>query len=99
MMEGQPIKFRILEVLEERPMWIQDIVRRIQTEYSMKSDYGRAMINYDVVELVSAGMVKEGECKIDEEGIFKKDHLLTCYSLTSFGATTLDDLKAKVGGS
>ncbi len=97
-MEGQPIKFRILEVLEERPMWIQDIVKKIQSEYHMTSDYGRAMINYDVVELVSAGMVKEGECKIDEDGIFKKDKLITCYSLTDYGATTLDDLKVKVGG-
>lgn len=99
MMEGQPIKFRILEVLEERPMWIQDIVKKIQMDYNMKTDYGRAMINYDVVELVSAGMVKEGECKIDEEGVFKKDHLLTCYSLTSYGMDTLDGLKAKVGGN
>ena len=99
MMEGQPIKFRILELLAQKPMWIQDIVKDLQTEYCMGSDYGRAMINYDVVELVSAGMVREGECRIDEDGEFKKDCLMTCYSITSLGTHTLDELKAKVGGN
>jgi len=79
-------------------MWIQDIVSEIQTEYDMNTDYGRAMINYDVIELVSSGMVKEGECKLDTDGVFKKGKLITCYSLTPFGEHTLDDLKAVVGG-
>ena len=99
MMEGQPIKFRILELLAEKPMWIQELVNDLQTEYHMNSDYGKAMIKYDVVELVSAGMVREGECMIDENGDFSKDHLITCYSITHFGMQTLDGLKVKVGGN
>jgi len=97
-MEGQPIKFRILEVLEDGPMWIQDIVTKLEMEYDMNSKHGGAMINYDVVELVSAGMVKEGDCKIDEDGLYHKGKLITCYSLTDYGMDTLCDLKVKVGG-
>ena len=60
MMEGQPIKFRILELFKEKgAMWTDEIVPIIQDEYNMKSNYGRDMVNFDVIELVSAGLLRE----------------------------------------
>ena len=59
MMEGQPIKFRILELFEEKgPMWTDEIVPILQDEYHMKGDYGRDMANFDLIELVSAGLLR-----------------------------------------
>lgn len=97
MMEHTPIKFRILEYLGDNPdAWTQDIVTQLQKEYGMENEIGGAMINYDTIELVSAGLVAEGECKIDESGVFKKDGLITSYKLTNLGKEYLDDLKTKV---
>ena len=97
MMENCPRKFRLMEVLDENgQMWTNEIVPMVQKEYGMNSDHGRDMINYDLVEMVSAGFVKEGDSVLDEEGKFKKGHLLTQYSLTKLGKSTLEDLKSKV---
>ena len=95
-MEGCPVKFRILEVLNLGDMWTDEIVHELQKEYDMGSDHGRNMINYDLVELVSAGMVREGESKVDEDGSFNKGHLLTHYSITKLGESMLMELSAKV---
>lgn len=97
MMEHTPIKFRILEYLGDNPdSWTQDIVAQLQKEYGMENEHGGAMINYDTIELVSAGLVSEGESRIDEEGVFKKGGLVTCYKLTNLGCEYLGDLKTKV---
>ena len=99
MMEGQPIKFRILELFEEKgPMWTDEIVPILQDEYHMKVDYGRDMANFDLIELVSAGLLREGDSKLDEDGHYKKDHLITHYEISGLGQSYLDDLKVKVGG-
>ncbi len=98
MMEGQPIKFRILELFKEKgAMWTDEIVPIIQDEYNMKSDYGRDMVNFDVIELVSAGLLREGESKVDEDGHYKKDHLITKYEISGLGESYLEDLQKKVG--
>ncbi len=96
MMENCPLKFRILEVMEGGPMWTDEIVPKLQQEYGMTTNYGRDQINYDIVEMVSAGMLKEGESKIDEDGHYKKDALITQYTLTSIGQDYLDGLKKTV---
>ena len=99
MMEGQPIKFRILELFEQNgPMWTDEIVPILQEEYNMKGDYGRDMANFDLIEMVSAGLLREGESKLDEDGHYKMNHLITHYELSGLGQSYLDDLKAKVGG-
>lgn len=100
MMEGQPIKFRILEILNESEggMWTDEIVPILQDEYNMKNSYGRDMANFDLIELVSAGLLREGDSKIDEDGHYKKDHLITHYEISGLGKTYLEDLMVKVGG-
>lgn len=97
MMEHTPIKFRILEYLDENPKsWTDIIVPALQEEYGMLTDHGRDMINYDIIELVSAGLVHEGESKVDEDGHYKQGALLTCYCPTNLGREYLADLRTKV---
>lgn len=96
MMEGQPIKFRILELFDEKSYWLQDIVPILQEEYNLQGDYGRGMITYDIVELVSAGFLTEDETTIDEEGTFWKDHLITLYSITSLGKEMYQEIVNRI---
>lgn len=96
MMEKGPVKFRLMEVLDENgTMWNYEIVPMLQKEYGMTSDHGRDMINYDLVEMVSAGFACEGDSVLDEEGKFKKGHLLTQYTLSKLGKNTLEEIKTK----
>ncbi len=96
-MEDCPVKFRILELLDSKGMRTEEIVFTISKERpGYDNDYGKAMIKYDVIELVSAGLVNEGKSVIDEEGIFQKGKLLTDYTISDLGKTYLDDLRQKV---
>lgn len=97
MMEHTPIKFRLLEYLDGNPgSWTDEIVPTLQSEYGMSTGHGRDMINYDLIELVSAGLVREGESRIDEDGHYKPDSLITSYSLTNLGREYLDGLRQTV---
>ncbi len=93
MMEQGPLKFRILEIFSEGPAWNDEVVTKLQQEYGMNSDHGRDMINYDIVELVSAGFLAEGESKIDEDGHYKLNSVLTNYRITKCGNDMLNSLK------
>lgn len=97
MMENTPVKFRLLEYIEENPdAWNDQIVPEMQSEYLMNSSHGRNMINYDLIELVSAGLIREDGNKIDEDGHYKQGALLTQYNITNLGKSYLDDLRVKV---
>jgi hypothetical protein len=97
MMEGRPIKFRVLEILEtDGPTWNSDLVRQLQKEYRMPSDYQRDCLNFDLIEVAASGMISEFESKVDTDGDFKKDSLLTKYKITPIGVNLLSELKAKV---
>ena len=97
MMEGRPYKFRILELLHlEGPMWNSDLVRKLQEEYNMPSNYYRDCLNFNVIEVAASGMICEVDAKIDEEGSFKKDGLLIKYKMTRLGVDLLNDLMRQV---
>ncbi|MDR3282997.1 MAG: hypothetical protein LBS92_05245 [Candidatus Methanoplasma sp.] len=96
MMEGRPFKFRILEILSTESTWNSDLVRQLQAEYGMPSDYHRDCLNFDLIEVAASGMISEADAKIDVDGEFKKDSLLTLYRITPIGVDLLDELKAKV---
>jgi len=97
MMEGRPFKFRILEILEaEGAMWNKDLVRQLQEEYNMPSDYYRDCLNFDLIEVSASGMACEVDSAIDEEGTYKKDGLLIKYRITQLGIDQLNDLRSKV---
>lgn len=95
-MKGAPLKFRIMEIVdEEGPLWTNEIVDKIGAEYGMSTEYEKAMINYDIVEMVSAGFLTEGESKVDEAGVYRQGKLLTIYSITKLGKDTVVELKGK----
>ena len=98
MMEDCPLKFRILELLESQgKMRTENIVFTISKERARyDTDYGKAMIKYDIIELVSAGLVNEGESVVDDKGIFQQGKLLTMYEISDLGRTYIDELKTKV---
>lgn len=97
MMEGRPLKFRILEILDaEGAMWNSDIVRKLQAEYGMSSDYYRDCLNFDLIEVSASGMICEADAMIDADGSFKKDSLLIKYQLTSLGEDLLNELRSKI---
>jgi len=97
MMQGTPVKFRILEYLEDGPKRNDEICKALAKEYpGYDTDYGRAKIKFDCIELVSAGIVNEGEIIVDEEGVFQKGKLLIVYSLSGLGKEYLDYLKSTV---
>jgi pyruvate/oxaloacetate carboxyltransferase len=88
----RPIKFRLLELFsDEKEHWNYEIVSQVQKEYNMNNDYGRDSINFDIIELVSGGMLKSLESKVDEEGIYKKGFLLHKYMITDFGKVRASD--------
>ena len=74
MIRDAPVKFRIMEVFEEGgPQWNYEVVPKIMEEYGMHSHHEQQMVNYDIIEMVSAGFLEEGESVIDEEGSSTKD--------------------------
>jgi len=95
MMEGRPFKFRILEIMAEGPCWNCDIVPRLQEEYNMPGTYCRDCLNFDLIEVASCGMITEEETEFDEEGKFRKGHLLIKYHISPIGIEYLEDLKKK----
>jgi len=97
MMEGRPYKFRILELLEDNgSMWNSDIVKKLQAEYKMPSNYYRDCLNFDLIEVAASGMVAEEDAMIDEDGSFKKGGLLIKYHITPVGTDFLNELKKKI---
>ena len=88
----RPIKFRILELYSDgQEHWNYEIVKKVQEEYNMRSDYHRDSINFDIIELVSGGMLAGVDEKVDEEGIYKKGFLLQKYAITDFGKLRASD--------
>ena len=100
MIVGAPLKFRILELVQKKPMWNYEIVDILKDEYHLDTSIGRDNINYDCIETVSAGFCKEIDWAIDTDGSkFDSKHLgrlLTKYEITPYGSDTIDELKAKV---
>ena len=88
----RPIKFRILELYSDgQEYWNYEIVKKVQEEYNMRSDYHRDSINFDIIELVSGGMLSSVDEKVDDEGIYKKGFLLQKYVITDFGKLRASD--------
>jgi hypothetical protein len=92
MAKNRPIKFRILEIYSDNEgHWNGDVVKQIQSEYGMKSNYGRDSINFDIIELAAGGMLKETDVKQDDEGTYKSGALLHKYVITAFGKVRAGD--------
>ena len=97
MMEGCPIKFRILEFLEDGPKKNFEIINALSKEYpGHDNKYGKAKIKYDCIELASAGILNESDHYIDEEGVLEKGKLIMTDTLSGLGKDYLQYLKSTV---
>lgn len=85
MMEGRPIKFRLLEIFNEGAKWNYEVIPQVQKEYSMDTKYDADCINFDIIEICTAGFLVKNETKIDDEGIYRKGSLLIRYQITQLG--------------
>ena len=95
-MSEKPTKIRILELLRDgQPRWNYELVSIIFKEYSISGDYNRDVINFDLIELASGGMLADLEQKVDTEGIYKKNFILHKYAITDFGREKADSACAK----
>lgn len=85
-MSNRPLKIKILEIFNDgKPHWNYEIVEAIFKEEGMSGNYNRDLVNFDLIELASGGMLKDINQKVDTEGIYKKDFLLHEYVITDFG--------------
>ncbi|MDR2944193.1 MAG: hypothetical protein LBU81_03800 [Methanosarcinales archaeon] len=90
-MGERPLKIRILEIFKDgQPRWNYEIVDMIFKEYGMTGNYDRDLINFDLIELASGGMLSDLEQKVDAKGVYKKDFLLHKYVITDFGKEKAD---------
>ncbi|MGI6009605.1 MAG: EamA/RhaT family transporter [Methanomethylophilus sp.] len=92
-----PIKFRLMQILENGgEMWSYEVVDQLCKEYNMTSEHSKHMVNYDLIEMTSAGFLQEIDHQVDTEGKLNKGHLLVKYAITDLGITTVDGLKSEV---
>ena len=98
MMEGRPLKFRLLEIFSEKGhLWNYEVMDIIAEEYKEKrSKFGRQTVNWDLIELAASGFIKETNAKIDEEGVYRKGALLLEYGITATGRDELTRLESLV---
>jgi len=95
-MGEKPTKIRILEIFKDgKSRWNYEVVSQIHKEYSMKGDYNRDVINFDLIELASGGMLSDIDQKVDTEGIYKKNFLLHKYVITDVGKEKAESACAK----
>ncbi|WNY25534.1 hypothetical protein [Methanolapillus millepedarum] len=82
----RPTKIRLLELFQDgKPHWNYEIIEMIHKEYDMSGMYERDLINFDIIELASGGMIKDVEQAVDDKGINKKGFLMHRYVITDLG--------------
>lgn len=96
MMEGRPIKFRLLELFNEGEKWNYEVIPQMQEEYSMKTQFDADSLNFDIIEICTAGFLVKTDTKIDEENIYRQGSLLIKYKITQLGRNQYESLIDKV---
>ncbi|MDN5356919.1 MAG: hypothetical protein PWR17_88 [Candidatus Methanomethylophilaceae archaeon] len=98
MMEGRPIKFRLLEIFADKGhLWNHEVIELMAGEYKdRRSKYGHQATNWDLIELAASGFIKETDASIDEKGEYGKGNLLLQYGLTAVGRDELERLKTVI---
>jgi hypothetical protein len=94
MMEGRPVKFRLLEIFAEKGhLWNYEVTDLMAEEYKdRRSKYGQQATNWDLIELAASGFIKETDASIDEKK--RAGNLLIQYGLTAIGRDELERLKS-----
>lgn len=98
MMEGRPVKFRLLELFDEKPQWNYELIPIMQKEYNRMNQYGADCINFDIIELCSGGFLNIVETRVDVDDTYRKGSLLIKYCITILGKETYEKLKNTVKG-
>jgi hypothetical protein len=93
MMEGRPIKFRLLELFDEREQWNYEVIPQMQKEYDMNDKYGADTINFDIIEIATAGFLIRTDNVVDTEGLYREGSLLIKYKITQLGRSQLETIK------
>lgn len=96
MMEGRPVKFRLLELFNEGEKWNYDVIPLIGNEYGMNSKYEADCINFDIIEICTAGFLVQTETKVDEDGIYRRGSLLIRYKITQLGRDQFETIVRNV---
>ena len=97
MMEGCPLKFRLIELFNETgTFWNYEVIKLMQEEYGMNSNYGKHVLNYNLIEMSASGFIGIIDMKEDTEGLYKKGSLLSQYEVTDIGRNMYEELKRKV---
>jgi len=85
-MGARPLKIRILEIFNDgQPHWNYEIIRTVFKEYGMSGNYNSSLINFDLVELASGGMLTDVEQMMDTGGVYRRGFLLHKYVITGLG--------------
>jgi hypothetical protein len=92
-MEGRPIKFRLLEIFDKGEKWNYEVVPQMQQEYGMNDRYGGDTINFNIIEICTAGFLVRLENVVDTEILYRKDALLIKYKITQLGRDQLENIK------
>ncbi|MCL2148437.1 MAG: hypothetical protein FWH47_03760 [Methanomassiliicoccaceae archaeon] len=92
MMEGRPIKFRLLEIFNEGERWNYEVIPQIQEEYKMGSKYEADSINFDIIEICTAGFLVKTDTRIDEDGTYRTGSLLVRYKITQLGRSQFETI-------
>ncbi|MDR2845928.1 MAG: hypothetical protein LBV63_01445 [Candidatus Methanoplasma sp.] len=92
-MEGRPIKFRLLELFDECERWNYEVIPQVQNEYGMGDKYGADTINFDIIEIATAGFLLRTDIKVDTEGLYREGSLLIRYEITQLGRKQLETIK------
>lgn len=84
----RPIKFRILQLYsDEQKHWGPEVIEQIQGEYGMQSLFGKASINFDIIELAAGGMLVSVEQKLNED----TGSVIHKYAITDYGKVRASD--------
>jgi len=84
----RPIKFRILQLYSDgQDHWVPEIIKQIQKEYGMENLFGKASINFDILELAAGGMLVSVDQKLNEE----TGSVIHKYSITEYGKVRASD--------
>jgi hypothetical protein len=96
MMRGRPVKFRLLQLFDEKPQWNYEVIPVLQKEYNRNDQYGADCINFDIIEMCSGGFLNIVETMVDVDGTYRKGSLLIKYCMTVLGKETFEGLKKTV---
>ena len=96
MMEGRPIKFRLLELFNDGEKWNYEVVSKVQEEYGMNTRFEADSINFDIIEICTAGFLVKAETKIDEDGVYRIGSLLIKYKITQLGRDQFETIARKL---